>query len=227
MAIVENGVDFTPLPARQKYLLSQLQPPPLQRRAMISGLPAGQGWDSSSIAAAADNCDGTYDSFCNRGEDSNCLLYGHNDNRGNLVGDGLSGWLLMTLNDVKHGAIFLLASKAGAYSNSKTLGWKCENNAETCKKPLSEDEANATQKKVSDCTDFAFEFSINGKVTTWTAEELKAQTVEAERLVNIVLLLDDRSFVAEGKTTDVELGIRVGGTCGRSSTVSLSHVYWA
>jgi hypothetical protein len=225
VAIIENGVDFTPLPARQKYLLSQLQPPPLTR-ANKSGLPAGQGWDSS-IAAAADNCDGTYDSFCERGEDNTCLLYGHNDYRGNLVGDGLSGWLLMTLNDVKHGAIFVLVSKAGPYTNKKTLGWKCENNAESCEKPLSEDEANAAVGTVSDCTDFAFEFSIDGKVTTWTSEQLTNQTLEAERLIKIVPLLDDRSFAPKGKTMDVELGIRVGGTCGRSAAVALSHVYWA
>jgi hypothetical protein len=43
---------------------------------------------------------------CKRSKNRNCLLSGQNDARGSITGDGLSGWLVITVPDVKEGLIF-------------------------------------------------------------------------------------------------------------------------
>lgn len=231
LAIVENGIDFLPLLQRRKYLLRQIQPPPLPRTSaneakMVSGLPPGKGW-SLDAAAAADLCDGTYDSFCSRANNSDCLLYAHNDYRGSLIGDGLSGWLLMTLKNVRQGTIIVRVAGGGAYGNAKTKGWKCENNAEICDSPLSEAEAMTEKlgKDEEECTDYTFEFSIDGILTTWSSEEAIANKREVERLISLYVLKNETNMAPDGM--DVELGFRIGGSCGRRFSVQFSHVYWA
>ena len=231
LAVIENGNDFLPLVQRRKYLLRQIQPPPYPRKStalakMVSNLPAGKGW-SLDANTAADLCDGTYDSFCSRAKNSKCLLYAHNDYRGGLIGDGLSGWLLMTLKDVKHGTIIVRLIGNGVNGNTKTKGWKCENNAETCDNPLSEDEANAEKggKGAEECDDYTFEFSIDGRRTTWSKTEVDENNIEVERLVNLYVLKNETNMSPDGM--DIELGFRIGGSCGRRASFQFSHVYWA
>ncbi len=48
-------------------------------------------------------------STCKRAATNDCLLYGHNDGRGLLQGDGLSGWLVFTLPELKEGLVFIKA----------------------------------------------------------------------------------------------------------------------
>ena len=232
VAIMESGNDFQPLPMRRKYLTNQIQPPSMERVAAekrVSGLPPGKGWDLI-VNPAADNCDGTYDSFCNRGAHSACLLYAHNDGRGNLQGDGLSGWLHMTLKDVRHGAIIIKLENQGGFANKRTLGWKCENNADTCDNPMSEEDANRIKvlgKQEKPCTDYTFEFAIDGEITKWSDEEFSQKLIKFQRVVQLYVLKNDPSFVPEGQTKDVEVSIRIGGNCGRSRTWGFSHIYWA
>ena len=57
-------------------------------------------------------------------------MSGHNDARGGMKGDGLSGWLVFQLKDVTEG-IFM--SRMEAYhdwgSNGRTKGWNTVNNS--------------------------------------------------------------------------------------------------
>ena len=45
-------------------------------------------------------------SWCKRSIASNCLMYGHNDGRSMIEGDGLSGWIVITVPEVKEGLVF-------------------------------------------------------------------------------------------------------------------------
>ena len=55
-----------------------------------SGIVPGEGW--TVIGHPAGFCDGTSNAECHREPDTDCLMGGHNDSRGILLGDGLSGW---------------------------------------------------------------------------------------------------------------------------------------
>ena len=230
VAIMENGIDFKPLRARHKYLLSQLDLQPFTSNAKRSKLVAGKGWSTVNVAAAEDNCDGTYTSFCKRPSSSNCLLYGHNDHRGSLTGDGLSGWLLMNLNGLEKGVVMVMGAFQGRNQNPKTLGWRCENNAEKCDHPISEEEANDEKqpgKNEELCPEARVEFAIDGKVVkSLSKAEFEEQIIEIDRIVHVLKVLEDSSFVPRGKTKDIELGMRIIG-CARRAAFSVSFVYWA
>lgn len=75
------------------------------------------------------------------------------------------------------------------------------------------------------CADFRFEFAIDGKITSWTGEQLEANKVAAQRMVVIVTVLDDENYTG-GEAKNVELAIRVTG-CGREKPFGLTHIYWA
>jgi hypothetical protein len=69
----------------------------------------GQGWGIYAVGGEeiTGYCDGSPMSFnCKRSKNRNCLLSGHNDARGSVNGDGLSGWVVITVPDVKEGLIF-------------------------------------------------------------------------------------------------------------------------
>jgi hypothetical protein len=75
LAVVENGIDYaefltfdySPLPAG--YLKNKLIP------LGIASIKPGLGWYADSNANP-DECDGSFDAFCGRGNDNDCLLYG-------------------------------------------------------------------------------------------------------------------------------------------------------
>jgi hypothetical protein len=79
---------------------------PWKRELVISNkVIPGQGWVAATSATGY--CDGSPMSFdCKRPVNYNCLLSGHNDERGTLQGDSLSGWLVVDIPDVKEGLIF-------------------------------------------------------------------------------------------------------------------------
>jgi len=64
----------------------------------------GLGWSLDSTSTGY--CDGSPMSADCKRTDHDCLLYGHNDARNVLSGDGLSGWLVIDVPDVKEGLIF-------------------------------------------------------------------------------------------------------------------------
>ena len=77
----------------------------------------GEGWASHGHPAGF--CDGTSNAVCYRekGAKSNhCLMSGHNDARGVMKGDGLSGWLVLQLKDVTEG-IFMARMEGKSFVN--------------------------------------------------------------------------------------------------------------
>jgi hypothetical protein len=77
---------------------------------------------------AADLCDGTIDSFCDRGPGNACLLYGHNDGRNGHYIDGYSGWAIYKPT-IKLGYIAVkFESWHGIAANPKTKEWHSINN---------------------------------------------------------------------------------------------------
>lgn len=74
-------------------------------------------------------CDGTSNQLCRRDSSNDCLMSGHSDSRGTMVGDALSGWLTFKLKDVSQG---IFAGRIEYWhqhnSNSKTEGWEAVNN---------------------------------------------------------------------------------------------------
>ena len=132
LAIVENGDEYKPFLAPAPPLgdigpssntLLALDHEDDNGEEIVPGL----GWGINA-KVSADLCNGTYDSFCGRSEDHECLLYGHNDHRGGLTFDSLSGWGIFTLRNVKHGMIFFkMDSWRSADHNPVTEGWTEEN----------------------------------------------------------------------------------------------------
>jgi hypothetical protein len=250
VAIVENGIDFVPNRARadaiaveKRRLVSSRRVESTTRDLSVNpDIAPGQGWGLNSYSAP-NNCDGTYDSFCGRDDGNQCLLYGHNDNRGGLYFDGYSGWLIMNLKDVQHGlAMIKIEDYHNTGANKQTQGWKCENNESDCasssrrlenslrgsvteSQPTDETERRLKTEVPPICDDFHFDFAIDGRITIWNRTEWEANKSEVQRVVHIWTLLDDPDYTG-GKKKDVELAIRQRG-CGRSRTFLLTHVYWA
>jgi len=244
LSIVENGNDFLPLRARASNGVEERSLVSHQRDLLKSDFELGKGWGLVT-KSSPDNCDGSYDSFCGREKDSDCLLYAHNDRRGGLVFDSLSGWLVLNLESLTHGLIILKIEdwhKSG--DNPVTQGWNCENNA--CPQSLrslstSEEvshvisvpdvESNWTAADIRRqlnappiCNNFQFEYSIDGEMKSWNATEWRDNQIHLQRVVQLWTILDDESFT--DKPRDVEVAIRITG-CQRINTLMLTHVYWA
>lgn len=250
ISIVENGIDFLPNRARiesiskERRMAEHVHPKMDSHRELSNpDIIPGQGWGLSSFSAP-DNCDGSYDSFCGRDESNTCLLYGHNDNRGGLLFDGYSGWLILNLDDFKHGIVVVkIEDYHDTGVNKRTEGWTCENNASDCEsarrletslrgstlapqETIENDEARRLKSSAPEiCNDFAFDFAIDGKITTWNRTEWEEHGEAVQRVVQTWTLMDDPDYTG-GATKDVELAMRQRG-CGRSRTFSLTHVYWS
>jgi hypothetical protein len=74
--------------------LDSIVPPP-------GKIISGEGWTVQGHPSGF--CDGTSNSVCYRQKSSNCLMSGHNDGRGTMEVDALSGWLVLQLKDVTQG----------------------------------------------------------------------------------------------------------------------------
>ncbi|GKY93542.1 hypothetical protein MPSEU_000321600 [Mayamaea pseudoterrestris] len=248
--IIENGIDFVPNLARIKHTERLLNPVPYEFKSQNYITPGNGTWTNSN--AAPDNCDGTWDSFCNRFAGSNCLLIDHNDGRNGLLMDGLSGWIVLDIANVEKGLIVVkIETWHNSGENLATTNWTCANNDCPPERQLqsttfvkqtgspsqqllfSSDNASVTRGKArrlkpeppKPCEAFRFEFAIDGKITSWTNEEFEARRTQIARVVATWTLLDDPSYVADG-AKDIELAIRITG-CGNFVTHSLTHVYWA
>jgi len=269
LAIIENGVEYAPNRSRRKS--AEMRKRQIGREFKIGHtisdirygngvIEPGLGWHLY-VASATDFCDGSYDSFCRRAN-TDCLLSGHNDHRGGLFFDGLSGWLVMKLSKVRYGTIVVkIESWHGAEENPKTEGWTCVNNDCGVRESDVDNGASAApgddsadedgnrlnrlnrrrlknDKKVSDatgghgCSDFEFEYAIDGKVTTLSESEFEALRYRPKRNIDLWTLLEDPDYVSsqssdgeQSSTKDVEVAIRMVG-CGREKTMLLTHVYW-
>jgi len=190
------------------------------RRTSIFGKPIvekgtgpitpGYGWQL--FRSKPGYCDGSYNAVCGREPGDKCLLSGHEDSRGGILGNCLSGWLVMDLKDVKHGIIIL---KIETYHNpntsTRTAGWIEVNDGKSRKLQTFPDT-------------FAFDYAIDGRITTLDRHQYKLFSLD-RRIgpnVDILQVMDDPTFPGP---KDVEVGIRMRG-CGRNLAFSLSHVYW-
>jgi hypothetical protein len=241
LAVVENGVPFAPNIAR-KHRMEELFEPrqknPNLAKLLNPDIKPGQGWWVQT-AGAADNCDGTYDSFCKR-DKSDCLLYGHNDGRGGLHFDSFSGWLVLNLENMQHGIVTLkIEDWHEANSNPFTEGWSCENN-DCSERKLQSRFLDTEPELVSNtlhslrllgkvkqppyCSDFRFDFAIDGKITTLNGTEWHSKLRYPQRVVQLWNLVDDPSVII-GEPRDVEFAIRMRG-CNTTKQLSLTHIYW-
>jgi hypothetical protein len=241
LAIVENGVDFAPNLARirdSKEPMSFQQPPSLLS-TMNPAIVPGKGWYLDSVAGS-DNCDGMYDSHCNRGQDNDCLLYAHNDGRNSILFDSLSGWMVFNIPKIEHGVIIL-----GIYDwmpgNPATKKWCSENNEGPCSsrhlrvpsignattQHLEELTEGRHLKKIKVppyCDDFKFEYAINGVIESLDLQAWNSLQNHVERVVQLWTIKDDASLTGE----NVEFAIRmIGCVKAPRKTFGLSHIYWA
>lgn len=200
----------------------------------LDSIVPGKGWQI--IGEPQGYCDGGFYSVCGRSADNPCILSGHHDSRGALLGTALSGWLVMTLQGVKEGIIVLKVHSWNSPSeNSRVTDWKTVNNERRAEEMKEEYEDNYDKDPASrglkskdpaeDYPDnFVFEFAINGKITRWTKEQFIKNKRFVERVVETFTLLDDPSFTNE--ETDVEVAIRIL-ECGNECALGVTHIYWA
>lgn len=221
--IIENGLEFVPTRGKRRKVVDyELRPPELPDH---SHFEPGKGWFMQAIGAA-DHCDGTYDSFCGRQASNDCLLYQHNDARSGIMMDSLSGWVVMKLSAVEHGAIVVkMETWHPSGANWKTEGWTCENNE--CRGRMTNGSQHLRQTKATPpelCDQFAFEFAIDGKVTSWNKAVFLEKEQELQRVMQVWTLMDDPEFAKDG-AKDIEVALRMQG-CERHNSFLLTHIYW-
>jgi hypothetical protein len=272
LSIIENGIDYVPNRIRTEILHGYHEPVRRhlldeskvqeqeqtyenytpQRVPVTSGIEPGQGWYIKT-KSAPDNCDGSYDSFCGRSWDNDCMLNGHNDMRGGLGFDSYSGWLILNLPNVQYDIIMIRVEDWwGPNENPRTNNWTCENNKKNCTATTNNNHRShrrqllvhdnqttssslSKQRKMGEnpnkCDSFKFEFAIDGVITKWDKQAWDANKRNIQRVVPIWVLRNGSSRSTTNNTEppigrDVELAIRLTG-CGRLTTFGLSHVYWA
>lgn len=246
LAVVENGLEY---PELVVFDNSPLPPNKIERNNKlipigIDGVKPGIGWSVDSNANP-DECDGSFDGFCNRGADQDCLLYGHNDRRSGMQFDSYSGWGVFTVPNVKLGVIIVRLEWWHGASNTRTEGWESENNGdETYSRRLTvanstgvkstrrlgepEHELNQMVRQLKGtelCNDLKFDFAVNGKITTYNKEEFMDKLQIFQRVVQVQTILNDDS-VTNGEPHDIEIALRLRD-CKRGNMFKLSHIYWA
>ncbi len=180
------------------------------RGRRLESIEVGKGWQ---VRGYPGNCDGTYTGICNRMESESCLLYGHMDYRGGILGNEFSGWLVFNVPKVTAGLIiFKFEEWHLARESTVTEGWKSVNNERFLKeeaKPLPDN--------------FELDYAIDGKITTLNLEQFREQTKHPERVVTTLTLLDDPDM-KESKDMEVAFRLR---NCGRDCAWLITHLYWA
>jgi len=214
-----------PSPEQQQQLQQQQQ----QHRNLAEIKP-GRGWEL--VGEPQGYCDGTYYEVCSRWTHNKCVLAGHQDARAALVGNALSGWLVMTLPAVKEG-IIMIKVHSWASPNTITQDWKTENNERKLNLGAVDheddyDDSDQNHRLLDPAEKFPdtfkFEYAIDGVVTTLNKAEFIEKRKTVQRVVEIITLVDDEKFTTEAK--DVEIAVRLQG-CDKECTIGVSHVYWA
>ena len=216
LSVVEAGTEFGDL-QKPRYHDGFY---PVPDSFLISGnIEVGKG---ISYDEHSGFCDGSLDSFCNRGPEQPCLLRSHNDGRGGFLFDSYSGWLLFTLPRVKEGIVVLkLEMWHQARSNLKTHGWTSINNAPG----ESSEKGDRRRLKPPDyCDEFQFQYLIGDNVTTLSKTEFLDQRYELGKNVELLTIMDDDSM--EKDLENLSIGMRLLG-CGRVKVFKLTHIYWA
>lgn len=153
----------------------------------------------------------------------NCLMSGHSDSRGQMVGDALSGWLTFQLKDVTQGIFAGRIQYWQAHeSNKQTEGWSAVNNGREDKRRG----LKAPPPPLPD--DFTFEVAVDGEIkNSYTGDEFKA-LCEPQIAYNVpfCVLLDDEEMAKKNQKKDMEVSVRIVGG-GRESVLAITHVYYA
>jgi hypothetical protein len=233
--IVEAGVDFKST-LNPDYTFFYKKP----TFAKPPSLPIGKGIKLRT-PAGDDFCDGSVDSFCNRGATSTCLLYGHNDGRNGHLFCGYSGWIVMNVPDVKNGYIVVKIESWHAPTSAipQMQGWTSINNEKRRLESESTNRTSIDQKNwnsTSDqrnlkftpleyCAEFRFDYAIDGKVTSMNLEQYNEKKKHVQRVVETIVVLKDPNYTG-GQEKEVEVAVRITG-CGHDKVMNLNHVYWS
>jgi hypothetical protein len=186
----------------------------LRRRGESNDIILGKGWEVDGYPG---NCDGTATGICGRLKSSDCLLSGHMDARGGILGNELSGWLVMNLDNVSEGILILkMETWHQPDENTVTEDWEEVNNGEYRRKLKPEVPVQPD--------DFIFEYAIDGHVTSLSKDEFYELRGEPERNVELFTLLDDESFAGD-EPKNVEFAFRMRN-CGHTCSFKMTHVYW-
>ncbi|KAL3823499.1 hypothetical protein ACHAXA_010821 [Cyclostephanos tholiformis] len=186
----------------------------------------GEGWTVQGHPTGF--CDGTSNSVCYRQKSSNCLMSGHNDGRGTMEVDALSGWLVLKLKDITQG-LFMARMEPwhNYYSNKRTEGWVAVNNG-------TDDSRRRRRTKAAPPPlppEFRLEVAVNGVlVTSWNGTELLAKCLQPSYNNIIGVLWNDEDWAMENKKEDVELALRLlgpDGAAGRTAVMGVTHIYYA
>ena len=188
---------------------------------------SGDGW--TSIGHPAGYCDGTSNALCYREKSSHCIMSGHNDGRGTMYGDGLSGWLVLELKDVSEGLFMARMESWHEYnSNKRTEGWEKVNNG---REDLRRQQRRRRLKKPPPPLpdDFRFEVAINGDiVSSWNKTEYQAQCPYISYNNNICLIWNDEERAKKKEKEDIEFAMRIDApSSGRIAVLGMTHVYYA
>lgn len=209
--------DITPLPPMNE------SPERILSDAVVPGL----GWErSAETLSTTGYCDGSPMSTCKRNPNFNCLLYAHNDNHGTLNGNGLSGWLVITIPKVKYGLVFAKlqwwSPRAGGIGVTK--GWTEVNNGVDL-----EGGGNRNLKAPPKDwpTDFKLDVAVNGKIIkTYTYEEYKEYTKEMSHNEAFYPLLNDDTLGGD-ESVEIELGLRIRSESSPlDASFGITHIYY-
>jgi hypothetical protein len=194
-------------------------------------------------------CDGTSNQLCRRQPANDCIMGGHSDSRGEMVGDALSGWLTFQLKGVSQGIFAARIQYWHEYnSNKHTEGWDAVNNGRDDTRrilkpsppPLPDDfKFEGELLKISQlksATPISLIFfpsnlltvAVDGVTTLLlNADEFKAK-IEPQIAYNVpfIVLIDDEEMAQKNKRVDIEVSIRIEGG-GRESVLGITHVYYA
>jgi len=205
-----------------------LSPP---RHSLAAGIVPGIGWVTHGWKPSKGFCDGSSESRCERDDTNNCLRYGANDNHLDVMGNALSGWLIMTVPKVEEGIVLARIECWCHVPNSVTAGWKEVNNGRKDDRrylqrtpstplppfmaghPLSapysdfEQEDHYRTRRLKPTQDqlvpkdFEMDIAINGKITTMKRDQWLPYTAEPSKNCAAWPLLDDAEW---SKKTDEE-----------------------
>ncbi|KAK1739865.1 hypothetical protein QTG54_009624 [Skeletonema marinoi] len=180
----------------------------------------GEGWEVQG--GNIGYCDGTSNAVCARDTSSICLMTGHNDGRGTLDGDALSGWVVFNLKDVTQG-LFLarMESWFPMETNKRTESWTAINNGKRTR------HRHLKAPPPPKPADYRVEVAVNGVITKSLNEtEFNDLCVEPGYNLIICTLWDDEERAVKNEKEDVELAFRMAGG-GRKAIMGITHVYYA
>jgi len=201
--LLDVDIDNAPMPSNHSNL---------RRRRRLDRIKPGKGWE---IDALPGYCDGTAHGICGRAVGSNCLLSGHMDHRGGILGNALSGWLVMEVPKVSNGIIIIKFENWHLENESTvTKGWTEVNGGEY-------DRALANVPPLPD--DFVFEYAIDGNITSLNKTQFEEAMKNPQRTILTLVVLDDPNMK---EPKDIEVAFRMRNS-GRTNVFSFTHIYWS